>query len=129
MPKYILNKNAKQDIRTIAFYTLDKHGVYVWKKYRSLLYKNFQTIADVPIIGNQNYMSEKQIKNNIHKVTAGKHYILYKKNTNTNDIDIIGLIHTSHNLKRADSKRYLDIRAEPKTTPTKKSKTKKSRGR
>ncbi len=113
MNTYILTNNAKFDFASIYTYTTENFGYHQWQKYNAFLHKKFQTIVDIPTIGNQNHMSKQQIKNNLYKITAGKHYIFYTKNPKTHNIDIIALVHTSRDIKRALSNRYLNYRTEP----------------
>ncbi len=106
MQKYILLACARQAIENISTYTIDNYGYTQCNKYLDLLQSEFQKIAENPTIGSQSNIPPKHVKNGVRKVIAGikkrdrNHYICYRKNAATGNIDIIAIIHTSRDLYR-----------------------------
>jgi len=49
--KYILTKDAKRDLATIADYTIEQFGIEQARHYRDGLFQAFKTLTDNPRIG------------------------------------------------------------------------------
>ena len=90
-PNYTLSKDAEQDLREIARYTLEKWGAKQLAKYQQDLQIQFDKIGTKEII------SKRYSKNlpDIYFVRAKEHFIFY---LNTEKPIIIGVLHKSRDL-------------------------------
>ena len=106
MRDYTLLSPARQQLIAIASYTKRNFGLRKWREYRGILTAEFQKLTENPTIGSQSNIPPKHVKNGVRKVIAGvkkrdrNHYICYRKNAATGNIDIIAIIHTSRDLYR-----------------------------
>lgn len=73
MPSYLLSKDAEQDLRDIARYTLGKWGQKQLSAYRQLLKNKFEAIGNGDVITRQ--FSENLP--DIYIAKAGSHFIFY----------------------------------------------------
>lgn len=93
LPNYRLSKDAEQDLREIARYTINKWGA----KQLSVYQKELQAYFDR--IGAKEVISKRYSKNlpDVHFVRAEEHFIFFLENDSDKPI-IIGVLHKSRDL-------------------------------
>jgi len=73
MGKFVLSKNAKRDLASIADYTIEKFGIEQARHYRDGLFQAFETLNNNPRIG-RDYS---HVKNTARRYEHKKHSIYY----------------------------------------------------
>lgn len=93
MANYQLSKDAENDLRHIANYTVNKWGKKQLEKYRFTLKSSFEKI------GSREVVPRSYSKNlpNIFFIQAGEHFVFYIENIKTRPI-IIAILHKSQDL-------------------------------
>jgi toxin ParE1/3/4 len=93
LPLYTLSKDAENDLRQIAKYTIEKWGKGQLETYRSSLTAEFDKIGKSTVISKTYSTSLPDIK----FVRAKEHFIFYVKSNNEKPI-IIAVLHKSRGI-------------------------------
>lgn len=95
MHNYLLSKDAEQDLRDIARYTLDKWGQKQFLTYRQLLKNKFEAIGKGSVITHQ--FSENLP--DIYVTKAGSHFVFYLAPKTSKPV-IIAVLHEARDFMR-----------------------------
>ncbi|WP_295438175.1 type II toxin-antitoxin system RelE/ParE family toxin [uncultured Thiodictyon sp.] len=88
MPRFVLTKAAKDDLKSIGRYTQATWGPDQRNRYLRLLDAGFHTLADNPLMGTDCG----DIRPGYRKHRVGKHLVFYRQ-SGTDEIEIVRVLH------------------------------------
>ncbi len=94
MNKYILSKQANQELEDILFYTKIKWNIEQSEKYASEIFEIFRRLEENPNLG----ISIDYIFKNLRKISTGKHSIFYK--IQNKKIIILRILHQNQDIEK-----------------------------
>lgn len=88
MPRFILTKKAKADLKAIGRYTKETWGPEQRNRYLTMLDNRFHDLAAHPLKGRDC----SDIRPGYRKHGVGKHIVFYRQ-SETDDIEIVRVLH------------------------------------
>lgn len=102
MPSYVLSKDAENDLRDIAQYTLKKWGDVAFQKYKNGLSNKFNDIGNHQVLERQFSKTYPQLT-----VTKYRYHFIFFSNSGVEKTVIIAVVHEQRDIVKNISNRLL----------------------